>query len=461
MRFFAWTKLQDFCLRLALLKVVVAFLPCNRSSTSRDLVLRRISQLLFEPKNCPLRLQRAAERVYGERPGGGFTAADALLFISDSPSWGQPIHLTEAALTGRGVGREAATTYKILEWAQVVSLVTPGMQGNQLTERGLLLRTLMPTEPVEAFVKGDVEAWNPFVLTPQERLFLCYHLFEHDELSAQMVVDLGRRASGTQLEPAEVRRVMSSALAKVIARARGKIPLADVPRLSKAAELAQQIEREVNPSGPQRVSAPRRPVMSKRGTSARVTRMKNADHQTIPRCEQLIDLGFLTRPEPPRGAAGRELRRARNAWTYVVTEQAARFCDAFGVDGLLDEAWLWSRFGQVASASGMDRAPQESRPATIAEAVEVFFTEYERIARPAGHTPFESVAILAVVRALSRGLVIEVRQLHQLMLTLKTEGTFDKFLFFASGNEVDRMFILAKPELRQPLVEWCAARGRA
>ena len=44
---FRWTKLQDFCLRLGLLKVAIALLPRQRRSQVREVLLRRLEDTLW------------------------------------------------------------------------------------------------------------------------------------------------------------------------------------------------------------------------------------------------------------------------------------------------------------------------------------------------------------------------------------------------------------------------------
>ncbi len=78
-------------------------------------------------------------------------------------------------------------------------------------------------------------------------------------------------------------------------------------------------------------------------------------------------------------------------------------------------------------------------------ALQALVDAYSLIRRPAGNTPFESIAILAMARSLSSGIVVEVSDLHALVLDIKRQGQLDDYISFASGNEVERMFLKIRP----------------
>src|SRR5437667_4821229 len=136
---FRWTKQQDFCLRLGLLKALVATLPRQRRSQLREIVLRRLDDPLFKPARRFPELLAAAERQYGSSLPEGLAVSEALLFSSTSSSWGQPI---QPAWRQKG---QRETTPKILEWAQAVGLLAAGYR---ITERGIMLKSLF--SPVAA-----------------------------------------------------------------------------------------------------------------------------------------------------------------------------------------------------------------------------------------------------------------------------------------------------------------------
>ena len=62
-----------------------------------------------------------------------------------------------------------------------------------------------------------------------------------------------------------------------------------------------------------------------------------------------------------------------------------------------------------------------------------------------GHTPFDSVALLAMIRAVADGFPVEMAQFHRIMLAIKQGSLLPEHSFFASGNDLEKMFILLKP----------------
>ncbi len=427
---FRWTKQQDFYLRLGLLKVLVAVLRTGRFGTPRDQIITRVVDTLFVPAPPPLR--RAAEEVLGERVGGELSRSEAMLMISGSASWGQPI--------------KKETAYKILDWGQNVGLVG---KGYRITERGQLLFSLFDGSAVERFLAGDPFAWNPFEITTAERAYLFYHLGEGDELLWQLVADLGEGEPGRTLSAVESYRLTLSGMKEVLGRADRKIPIPDLPRFRTARELAETIEWELSDEDtplrrPSRPALPLPRLPGKATPGAKRKSRKNADHQAIPRFEQLIDLGFLSK-RVDAGLVGRELDRSRKAWSFSVSDAPMKFREVLGSKRLLEPEWYWADFAKAFAAAHLAEGA-DRRVATQREAIAMFTEAYQIVKRPVGQTPFESVAILAMALGLSRGLIVEIKVLHDTLLTLKRGGKLQDQIFFAAGNEIDRMFILVRPE---------------
>ena len=179
MRRLPWTKFQDFYLQLGFLKVLVAVLSPQRRSEMNESIVRKLERPLFDPA--------AKHGALWKRVSDGLqhdaSVAEALIVDGGCPSY-------LYAITG-------PTAYKILDWGRNVEFIG---KGNQVSERGLLLRHLMDQDGLAKFVAGDVEAWNPFVLNRSERLFFLYHLAEIDEVILQLTRKLGELGSGTVLE---------------------------------------------------------------------------------------------------------------------------------------------------------------------------------------------------------------------------------------------------------------------
>lgn len=433
-----WTKQQDFCLRLGLLKALVAILPSQRLSAANATILRTLNRLYFDILVHHPSLEKKAGQVL--RPlDEDTTVLDALLITSKAQSWGQPIDRKKAI--------------KILEWARVVGLV--GSRGNQITERGILLKTILP-EGVARFVSGDTEAWNPFTFCPIERAFFFYHLGEQDVILWRLAREVGRLGAGVTLDPGAARQMTYHAMESLLDTVGSHVPMSDLSRLRTLRDLTSAIALELNSdygSGTHRPYPVVRRKLRKAGPVSTRHTLKNSDHQAIPRFEILVDLGFLTK-QVPLQSTGTELQRQRKAWRFTVTSAAQNFADqSAGTE--LEPAWQWNRFAHAVAAAGIAGA-SFSRPARPVDAFQVFADVYDDLHRTAGHTPFDSLALMTMLRLLERGLVMEIRQLHDAMLRIKRDGALGHLVFFASGNEPDRMFLLLKPEFRSAVIAWLA-----
>ncbi len=462
-----WVKQQDFCLRIGLLKTIVAIMPRERRGVFRDDVLTKLDKLLFRPLSGFPELWRSAATAFGgnleellskprrEQQGTGpaaatsallpfhssqrlsqrqpkalvakipisvgsrqLSVADGLLLTSGSSSWGQPI--------------DSATKAKILEWAQGFHLVGAG---NQVTERALLLRHLMADEErISRFVRGEPSAWNPFHVTGADRLFFFYHLGEMDQVLWDLAYAVGAMAAGTKIEAEEARRLTAAAMQQLVASLELTKNQVQLLELRGLRGLTKTVVAETQSTG---------------RTTKRTTK-KNADHQAIPRCEILVDLGFLEK-HVGEGVAGRELDKARSGWSFYVTPAATRFTEVMKTHGrLCRPPWQWELFAQAFGATGMAGTALGSRLAPV-EAFQLFMTCYEQVARKAGNTPFESVALLTVFTALTKGSWIEVSQLHGTLRELKRTGALADHVAFAGGNEIDKMFLSIKPGFRRAI----------
>ena len=427
MRHFRWVKQQDFWLRLGLLKAVVAGMHAGGFGRMRERVVKRFADCMFSAA-APV-LAEAAEAVLGEAPEDPLTRSDALLLTSGSVSWGQPI--------------TKQTAYKAVEWAQTAGFIAAGYR---LSERGELWLKLMNQEGAERFFAGDECAWNPYRLSVAERAFLCYHLGESDELLWELAFEAGQYPVGHVLEARDTYRLTLSGMRKVLARAEGRIPLPELPRLRTARELAATIAAEIDPDGSampiSRTRFPPKRRLGKRQSEGKRKTCKNADHQAIPRCEQLVDLGLLSK-HIPTGLTGAAARKARAAWRYEVTAALPALRGVLGDHGPDTPNWIWSKFSDsfVGASHGVVVSP---RRATVGESLALFVEAYKRVHRPVGHTPFEPVALLAITVGMERGLIVEIKAIHDVMLSLKSSSSLNDQIAFAAGNDVDRMFVMMK-----------------
>lgn len=456
-----WTKFQDFYLRLGFLKVLVAALSPLRRSVTNDAVYQKLASPLFKPaKTSPSLAEQAAaidwykseKRTKGrsaDRDEGKPYVLEALLVRDNCPSW-------LYAVTPK-------TIYKILDWGHDVYVVG---RGNQITERGLLLRNLLLPVANDFFV-GDGGNWNPFVITPIERLFFLFHLGEIDRVTFVLIDLLAERDGQDILDSIDAAELTCRALFMVLDGARASVAPRDLPQFRIAYELAKTIDEELHLPNPSEGSAllPTRklpkPIKIKRkpatlvSDSQRKKPNKNADHQTIPRFEQLVDLGFLRKPEDePRDlvhSAAHSERRPQRRWRYQPTE-ACRLWSTARKSTTPDRRWLWTGFARTAVDS-LSLERKRATPASTGDMIRFFADAYDSVHRSIGHTPFDSVALLAMLQAATEGYAIEMSAFHDLMMKIKTRGLLQDYAFFASGNDIDTMFINFRRGYRERLLD--------
>ncbi|HZP62576.1 MAG TPA: hypothetical protein VFB28_04100 [Terriglobales bacterium] len=105
------------------------------------------------------------------------------------------------------------------------------------------------------------------------------------------------------------------------------------------------------------------------------------------------------------------------------------------------------------------RDKQRTVPATANEVIQFFSNAYDAVRRPIGHTPLDSVALRGMVDAALEGYVVEMATFHNLMLEIKRRNLLPEHAFFASGNELNTMFINLRPGFREKLQQCEAQLG--
>ncbi|MCK1580689.1 hypothetical protein IVB03_14125 [Bradyrhizobium sp. 168] len=341
------------------------------------------------------------------------------------------------------------TAYKIVDWGRNVEFIG---RGNQISERGLLLKLLSDERQLEEFSRGNVEAWNPFVLTKRERLFFLYHLAEIDGVILELTKDLGALESGTTVESKDAAVMTSRALIRVLSAAKHSVQPRDVLKFRTACELASTIANEVGeqelaselavkarakPPTPVRPSSRRQQL--KRSSAPRRAN-KNADHQTIPRFEQLVDLGFLEKSDEE--SRDLEVASIRKKWRYRTKPACSNWAMALRSVSE-DRSFLWNGFAKACLEMSNVRPFQDEAPIELV--AKYLDRAYERVRRQAGYDPLDSVALIGMIMAIDDGVRIEMSDFHRLMLTIKQNSLMPEHAYFASGNDLDQMFILLKP----------------
>lgn len=446
-----WTKFQDFYLRSGFLKVLVVAMDPHRRSAAKELLVRRLEDVLFGPARDHNELWRELNDRFPwaastfQESGSAKHASDrsrptiteALLLMGDCPS-------QLYAITRK-------TAYKILDWGRNLQLMGAG---NQISEKGLVLRAMLPTDACARFLQGDPLAWNPFVLTPHERLFFLFHLCEVDHLTVEVLDELARRGGTEPIETGQASEITCRAFFQVLDRAADRVSSADLPALRRARELASVMAHELKLDDlapklslstrervPKALRIKARPGPWRAKSQARRT-TKNADHQTIPRFEQLVDLGFARKP--CHEADGPVLWRCRRHWRF----ERLPTCDGWLVERNLTREgqgpWEWRGFAAAALGSGIAGVPRRSGDPDSNTVAEFLWRAYLKVRRQVGHTPFHSVAMVAMIEATTSGFAIEMRRFHELLLALKKHALLQDSVFFASGNEIDRMFVVIR-----------------
>jgi hypothetical protein len=450
---FPWTKFQDFYLRLGFLKVLVASLSPQRRSTLNDAIVRRLESPLFDAAASHEDLwERVESRIdwYPRKTASGKTiecpeAAEALLVDG----------MTASFLYG--ITRD--TTYKILDWGHTMQFVG---RGNQITERGLLLRQLLPAESIDDFFAGKLLQWNPFVLNEMEKLFFLYHLIEIDAVTLEIIESLGELESDTILESNDSAQITCRAIFKVLDETKDMIDPREAPAYRTASELAcaiaaelglEDLEAKCKDTVRRRAPKPVKPsarrsafITGKERGAARKT-TKNADHQTIPRFEQLVDLGFLTKPRLSGGQDQSSELAVRRRWRYAPTAACRGWRAGKPTQRGKKEPFQWCGFAKTAVAAFHTDALQDksSRQVDRLVTAKYLWNAYEKVRRPIGHTPLDSVALVAMITAATDGIALEMTDFHQLMISIKNRSLLPEHVFFASGNDLDKMFIQIKP----------------
>jgi hypothetical protein len=426
-------------LRPGFLKLLVAVLGAERRSVPADAIVRRARSPLFDPLIASPELHARTRRLMSwwseEKEKASKTpptVAEGLVVDGNLPS-------LLFAVTG-------PTTYKILDWGRDVGL---SGRGNQISERGIILRALINSEAADAFMGGAVDAWNPFLLSDVERLFFLYHLLEIDRVSLRILDVVGEKGGDEPLEVGDASRILAVALQETLSEVEKSLRPPDIPAFRTATELAATIATEVGLLDPDEAfpvrrgppkpvkPAARRSLVGGTGEARKTT--KNADHQTVPRFEQFCDLGFVDKP------GGENDLTARRRWRWSATDVARRWKAARDELDLPETRFLLEGFARSARHAYLGK-PVGERCSETKTVAKYLADAYRTIRRPVGHTPLDSIALVGCCKAFHDGRAVELADFHQLMLTIKTGGYLDGEVFFASGNDYEKMFVLIRDD---------------
>lgn len=448
-----WTKLQDFYLRLGFLKILVASLSWERRSATIDAIIRRLEHPLFDAIGARTQFRAVAETL--------LEATDKKSSSSRSPESVEVVEalVSDPSLPSALYAITRKTAYKVVDWGRDIAFLA---RANQISERALLLQSLLPRDESQRFLAGDPTAWNPFILALRERLFFLYHALEHDLVTVQLIEELAARPPDDVIETRLASQMTCGAIFKML-DASERLSDADSIREHRTAlELVLTMADEVGAPVPAHWArhasharslremkvALRKPG---RGTPLRKT-TKNADHQAIPRFEQLVDLGFLIKPGADATPPSVSLA-ARRRWRYVPTEACRRWSRALKSRGLSQDTVGGARQAVFAGLAVEAFVPVSTRnegsTPSLEETARRVWSAYVAVGRSVGFSPVDSVALRAMLDAAADGVILEMRSVHRLLLVIKKRGLLSDDVQFAAGTALETMFVRIKP----PFVE--------
>lgn len=400
---------SDFFQRVGLLKMLVAVLDPQRRSAAPEAITRKLTKLLFESS------------------GGAQTRAEYLIRNAAGASWNFTI--TEPNVK------------QVIEWGRLIGFVG---SGNQITERGLMLRALMGPGALDSITSGNLST-NPFVLTAAEKLYLLYIHWEVDSALHFLIRRLAALSPDEPIRAIEADKLTCLAfydLFRLLSESRNSsktlLMLKSLRELlgRMVAELGLSAEIPITP-----VVRPKPTTQFKQKPDQRdKKRTKTSDHEAIPRFELLVDLGLLTKKV---GKEECDEEKTRKSWKYWATPALfdfnARMPDAF------DPGFCRSGFARSAAtlvSKDAERLDVEHDAASILRRA---YDVYSVVRRRFGHTPIESVAVLTTINALAESKVVEVQEVYEFFLGFKLNNLFPETVRYAAGNDLEKMFIDIKP----------------
>jgi hypothetical protein len=449
-----WTKLQDFYLRLGFLKVLVASLSSERRSVTNDAIIRRLERPLFDAIGPGSPLAGPAEFVaVTTTPKSRAQRAVESVEVVETL-------VSDATLPSALYAVTRDTAYKIVDWGRDVDFLG---RANQISERALLLQSLLPADRVRSFQAGDPTAWNPFVLSVAERLFFLFHALEHDLVTVQLIEDLAAAPADMVIEARGASQMTCGALFRMLEVTERLHDAHSIQEHRTALDLALTMADEVDAPVPthwarhaSRARLARETKATMRRSSrpgSRSTRKttKNADHQTIPRFEQLVDLGFLKKPDTDGDDPTINLN-ARRRWRYVPTQACRRWTDALRRrGGLAEQTFKRCAFAAVAVESFSQSSSISRDLPSVEDVGRRIWHAYSAVGRSVGLSPVDSIALRAMLDSAAEGVVLEMESVHRLLLTIKQRALLSDSVMFAAGSTLDTMFVRIKPSFIERL----------
>ena len=314
------------------------------------------------------------------------------------------------------VGFVPKTLDRLVWWAEKVGLVA---QSGRLSEWAAILDGIR-SHPGETSWVED----NPFVLSLGERAFFVQLLFFHDQVLPFLVNHLGQFDAGTAIGVAESCVLVTQSLGDLLDRIKGNSPT-ELQLRFELRDLLERIGTQFRIDDPRRLvnSETRRDIVkSLVGERLKGVRVRLAEYHAISRCEQLTDLGLLTKEDPhkpPADEASRE--KARTSWTWYVTAglpAATRILSprVADLEQFFQESWL--RFCTV----GFGHKTRELDAFEDQRQIAALLDETLPLARrQLGPVQVHTWASLSCLRAIGQGFLLELSTIERLLEAMRID----------------------------------------
>lgn len=396
--------------RLGILKILVAILDPQRRSVSTEGINNKLSKLLFG------------------KDKEGIRRAERLIQSSGSSSWN--FRFTEE------------TVKQIIDWGQFYGFIGAG---NQITERGLLLRYLMGNDLAASISNGN-DTVNPFELSPEEKIYFLFRQLELDAPLYYVIKRLADISEGEAISGIHADKITCHALydtylflSNYRSFSGGLLSLKDlrgvIGRIISELKIAAEIPIEPirKPPSASKLRAPTDQRHKKR--------TKTADHEAIPRFEFLTDIGFLHKNPPGKDTMNND--DYRKSWRYWITSLLPKYAKAIPEN--YDVSFCSTGFSRAAALIQQQEVVFISADTDPMRLALRSYEAYNIVKRVIGHTPIESVAIMAMIKGLVVHESFELKDVHDLFMRFKRDDLFSGSVRFAAGNDLDKMFIDIKP----------------
>jgi hypothetical protein len=331
------------------------------------------------------------------------------------------------------------TAYQIIEWGKLYGFIG---SGNQITEKGLLLRYIMGQAAVSAINDGSFRI-NPFILSDLEKLYFFYHHLELDTSIFFLIKRLCMLSTEDKIRGIEADRITCEALYDTYLFTKEMNTQYDIISSRELRDLIGGMVSELKlidkiPILPKfKLKAP--PIIKAKQKNIKRTHL--SDGEAINRFEFLTDISILEKKS--KSDSDEDKKEARNSWNYWVTQVLLSLSEKLPQKPYKE--YCWNEFAHFSSGLIKKSSYTFTEEKNLKNIAIRVMDSYNIVRRQFGHTPLESIAIMTMIRALVDSVIIEINDVHKLFMNIKLKNLFPNIVHFAAGNEIDKMFIDIKP----------------